>query len=161
MWFVFSAVALVRYSCIPASAQINDAWDRFTEAGQKAQEQGRYRDAEKKYKEALQAIESSNAQDPRLGISLNNLGVLYQVQAKYLESESMFHKAIEHLEKSPGPVEPFLASAVSNLALLYFNQERLPEAKRAYRRSLALWQKALRTGQSQAARAFVSLGLPD
>lgn len=58
--------------------------------------------------------------------------------AKYQESETLFRQILAHEEKNLGPDHPRFATALSNLALLLQDTNRLAEAEPLMRRSLAI-----------------------
>jgi tetratricopeptide (TPR) repeat protein len=80
---------------------------------------------------------------PDVGTSLNNLALLYEVQGRYAEAESLYKRSLGIREKALGPDHPDVGASLNNLARLYRDQGRHPEAEPLYKRSLAIREKAL------------------
>ncbi|WP_293226218.1 tetratricopeptide repeat protein [Microcoleus sp. PH2017_16_JOR_D_A] len=58
--------------------------------------QGRYRDAEPLYKQALEMWQRFFKGDhPHVAISLNNLALLYDSQGRYRDAEPLYKQALE------------------------------------------------------------------
>jgi tetratricopeptide (TPR) repeat protein len=53
-----------------------------------------------------------------VGISLNNLALLFVSQKRYIEAESLYQQAIAICEKALGPDHPYLAAIAENYASL-------------------------------------------
>ena len=63
-------------------------------------------------------------------------------QGKYTEAERL-QRSLAIREKVLGPEHPDVATALSNLAFLYYTQGRYAEVEPLYQRSLAIREKAL------------------
>jgi tetratricopeptide (TPR) repeat protein len=51
--------------------------------------------------------------------SLNNLGLLYKIQGKYIEAESLYKRALAIWEKAFGPEDLNVATVLENMVELY------------------------------------------
>ena len=90
-------------------------WGAFGQAGpagdtlksaREAYSQGHYEEAESQYLNAEKQAESGGPNDARLAKILNNLGVLYQREAKYDEAEQALRRALDNLAEAGGPPTP-------------------------------------------------------
>ena len=69
--------------------------------------------------------------------------MLYEVQGRYADAESLHKRALAIREKALGPEHPRVASSLNNLAVLYDAQGRYADAEPLIKRSLAIDEKAL------------------
>src|SRR5205823_14467784 len=99
-------------------------WTQSIDVGTKYHEEGKYSQAEKAYLSALREAERFPEQDPRLSLSLNNLGFLYYDQGRYDEAEPLYLRALNLRERFLGAQHPDLASTLNNLGELYRAQAR-------------------------------------
>jgi CHAT domain-containing protein len=107
-------------------------------------EQGRYAEAEPRYKRALAIHE--RALDPehqQVGSDLNGLAELYASQARYAEAEPLYKRALAIHEKALGPEHIDVGIDLNGLGGLYVAQSRYAEAEPLYKRALAINEKAL------------------
>ena len=72
----------------------------------------------------------------------NDAGLEATEQARYAEAEDLFLEALKEAEKF-GDQDPRLATILNNLALLYREQGKFPEAEPLHQRALAIREKAL------------------
>ena len=95
-------------------------------------------------KKAL-AVAEKNAGPNHLdvGLSLNELGVLYKTQGKYAFAEPLYKRSLAIVEKALGPDHPDVASSLNNLAGLYKSQGKYALAEPLIKRALAIDEKAL------------------
>jgi CHAT domain-containing protein/Tfp pilus assembly protein PilF len=80
---------------------------------------------------------------PTTLVNLNNLGSLYQSQARYSEAERLYQRVLERRERVYGKEHPDTLTSLSNLALLYYRVGRFPEAEALYRRVLETAERVL------------------
>ena len=100
-------------------------WEQHIRAGLAAYQRGDYEEAVGQINAALKEAEDFGEQDPRLAMTLNNLGFLYKVQGRYGEAEPLSQRALAIVEKALGPEHPHVAASVNNLAELYQDRARL------------------------------------
>lgn len=93
-------------------------WKAYKAAGSKAYKQGNYIEAEKQFAVALNMAQEFGPQDPRLGTSLNNLGLTYKTRGQFGKAELLFRGALRVYKKALGPAHPHVAAILSNLATL-------------------------------------------
>lgn len=119
-------------------------WDTYMEAGEQAYRQGRYAEAEKALRAALNEAERFGPQDPRLAASFNNLAALYRAQGKYAEAEPLYKRALAIREKVLGPEHPAVATSLENYAALLPKMDRQAEAEEFEARARAIRAKHAR-----------------
>src|SRR5439155_14372271 len=101
----------------------------------------KFAEAEKAYLTALKEAEHFPDEDPRLSLSLNNLGFLYYDQGRYGEAEPLYLRALDLRERFLGPEHPDVAATLNNLAELYRARARHAKAEPLYLRALAIREK--------------------
>ena len=102
--------------------------------------QGKYADAETRYREALEmGRRVYGKQDhPELGHSLNNLAIVLQDQGKYADAETFSREALEMMRRLyVGRDHRALADAVNNRALVLHEQGKHADAETFMREKLA------------------------
>jgi tetratricopeptide (TPR) repeat protein len=139
----FLATALL-VLCAPQTALSQKTlWETYIEGGRKAYVQGNYADAERLFKEALEAAKATGDKGIRLERSLLNLGTVYRDQAKYSEAEKLLKQAILVMEAGNLAEQTDMALALNNLAGLYQLQGRVAEAIELYNRSVRIAEKRM------------------
>src|SRR5438093_2874533 len=93
---IFVGICSLLAACGPSR---QTRWAAHNAEGQEAYSKGRYAEAERAYKLALEEAESFGEQDPRFATSLNNLGVVFSAQGKYASAEPLFSRALGVAEK--------------------------------------------------------------
>lgn len=74
---------------------------------------------------------------------MGQLGLLLHSKKRNGEAEPLLQRALTLREKTLGPVDPFVASALNDLAGLYQSQGRFGEAESLYQRALTIRENAL------------------
>jgi CHAT domain-containing protein len=107
------------------------------------QQQGRLRDAELRYRQAMAIREKALGNDhPDLAISLNNLATNQALQGRDAEALALYRRALAIGEASLGPTHPSTALQLDNLAGLLLVQGRTAEARpllERLNRSQSVW----------------------
>ena len=105
---------------------------------------GRFDEAEKVYKKALQIEKNSKSvEDPGLAIILMNLGTLYQNTHRFSEAETVYKETLQHLQELIGRIpemKPDVALTLMNLGLVYWNTKQFTEAEKAYREAIEIYE---------------------
>jgi CHAT domain-containing protein/tetratricopeptide (TPR) repeat protein len=100
---------------------------------------GRYEDAARAFKQALDIIERNvRPDDPTLAVFLGDLGSAYTFLDRLTEAERLFLRALSLREKSPGPQSAGLTAVLSDLANVYRLQGRKQEAEATFGRALKI-----------------------
>ncbi len=118
-------------------------WKAYKAAGSKAYKQGYYIEAEKQFAVALKMAQEFGPQDPRLGTSLNNLGLTYKTRGQFAKAELLFKGALQVCKKALGPAHPHVAAVLGNLATLYGSQGKHAEAESLHKQALVIVEDAL------------------
>lgn len=138
---VVALCALAMCATVPVGAQ-NTLWQKYTDAGVKAYNQGKYLDAERLFKESLVAAEAAGDEGGiRMERSVCNLGTVYKEEAKYDEAEKMFRRAIQMIEKGNRVQKADMPMALNNLAGVHIGQGRFTEALALYEDALKMAEK--------------------
>ena len=151
-------VPLLALFAPPVSAQ-ESLWRIYIEDGNKAYAAARYAEAEKLFKLAVAEAEQFGPTDVRLAVSLNNLALLYDTQAKYDQAEPLHKRSLAIDEQALGPDHPDVATDLNNLAALYDDQGKYDQAEPLYKRSLAIREKALGPDHPDVATSLENYGI--
>jgi tetratricopeptide (TPR) repeat protein len=84
---------------------------------------------------------SLGEEHPDIAATLNNLGVLYQDQAKYSKANPFFKKAIEIMEKAFGKDSPLIVLDLTNYADFLQKTNKNREATKMRIRAKAIQDK--------------------
>ena len=110
-----------------------------------AQSQNMFTETEKGYELFIKKIltnTNSQAYEPELAASYNNLGELYRITQRFNEAEQMCKAALEIRKRlagtNPQAYEPYLAQSYNNLAILYNNTQRFNEAEQMHKVALEI-----------------------
>ncbi|MCC3438197.1 CHAT domain-containing tetratricopeptide repeat protein, partial [Microcoleus sp. PH2017_05_CCC_O_A] len=122
--------------------------------------QGRYRDAEPLYKQALEMWQRLFSDDhPDLAKSLNNLASLYRSQGRYRDAEPLYRQALEMWQRLFKGDHPDVATSLNNLAELYDFQGLYPEAEPLYEQALEIYQRLFTGAHPDVLLSLNNLGL--
>src|SRR5437016_4137633 len=69
-------------------------WKDALERGNQSRKRGWFPEAEKEYLEALRYASASGLADSFVAIAANNLGLIYQSEARYEDAERLYQKAL-------------------------------------------------------------------
>jgi tetratricopeptide (TPR) repeat protein len=114
-------------------------WDRYNMGGQRAMTQGQLIEAESQFKMAVLEAEKFGRDDPRLPMTLNNLGNCLRQQGKYPEAEPVYHKALEIKTRQVGPFSIELIPIMENYARLLRAFDKEAEAAKLERKAMAIF----------------------
>ncbi len=122
----------------PAYAQ-EKMWKELNTKLRTLYQQGRYAEAAKVAKEALKVAEATFGPDhPDVGVSLNNLALMYKAQGKYAEAEPLYKRELVLYQKTLGPEHPDMPKVLENMAELYKKTGREDEARKFEERAKAI-----------------------
>lgn len=114
-------------------------WDSLKQESISRLRKGDYVRATVVAKKALQVAEQALGPDhPNVGLSLNNLAVLYRALGQYAQAEPLFKRALTIRENALGPGHPAVATILENLAGLYRKTNRANEAEPLEKRAAAI-----------------------
>ncbi len=88
---------------------------------------------------------------PDVGISLNNLALLYKSVGRHTEAEPLYLEDLDISKKQLGDNHPRVATALNNLALLYEFQGRYREAEPFFHQALDILEQNFKEDHSRVA----------
>jgi tetratricopeptide (TPR) repeat protein len=113
----------------------------YSELGAIAQQLGKYTEAERDYRLAIQQWELVPGH-PGIAITLNNLASVLYLVGKVDAAEELLQRA-ESLEVAAmGPNHPETARLYQNRATVYLSLRQYKKAEAEYRRALEIWEKS-------------------
>ncbi len=123
-------------------------------------ERGRYAEAERYYRDALEIMEAYYGEDhPKTGSNLTLLGRAIQYQPnRYDEAEAPLLRSLAIVERAYGPFHPRVASAVNDLGVLSIFREDLDKAEAYFQRMLAIYDSVYRGQHYLVGIAVANLG---
>jgi len=92
--------------------------------GMEAYRTEKFRDAEKRFKQALKLAEAISPEGFQVASTLTYLGMTSRALREPIKAEPLFKRALVLLEKNQGPSHPDLAFVLNQLGLIYY--ERIP-----------------------------------
>lgn len=114
-------------------------WLLYMEAAHAAKLQARYSDAERLYRSALKESERQGKENRLVAASLDSLGSLYSMQARFDQAEQYYLQAISTAKNSIEKNDPDLASYLDNLAECYSTKGEFKKAESSYIEAIAIW----------------------
>jgi serine/threonine-protein kinase len=123
----------------------NHPWRSATvfNLGRVYETRGDYRSAERMYRQALAEQRVQYGEDhERVGVDLNQLGIVLYLQKRPAEAESHLRQAIAVFRKSLPPDHYRIAEALVPLGVLLMGGERSPEAEQVLREALEIRRAA-------------------
>ena len=118
-------------------------WERHFHEGVQAFQKEDLAEAERAFAAALRDADRFPPDDPRLGVSLDNLSSLYRLQGKHAQAESLCLRALRTKEHLYGPTHPNVASTLKDLAEIARALGKPEEAQRFQRRALDILERAI------------------
>jgi|SRR5579883_698891 len=141
-----------------SSSDFHDEAICFNRLGLLYRASGRYPQAERMARRTADLWSQNDPGNQRERITaLSNVGIVLHSERKYHEAEKIFLTVLEECTNTLGLQHQDTAAAMNNLAAVYYEQGRLPEAEEYYSRSYelqkgnrALTLSALLTGNNLA-----------
>jgi tetratricopeptide (TPR) repeat protein len=125
-----------------------------------AQDEGRYFEAEKYYRDSITSWERAGERS-RLALArtLNNLATLLDSGGKLAEAQELLRRSEAILIERMGLDDPAASVVLLNRGNAYFKQRRYSEAEKAYRRAWAVLEPYRESRELEIARLANDLGL--
>jgi len=134
-------ISLIVLYSLPGAAA-GEEWEKLTARSFELYEAGRYDEAVRVSREALEAVRLAHGDGhPVTAKSMNNLGAMLSKHGDENEAERLLLDALDILEKTLGEGHPGTSSALNNLAELYSGQERYTEAGSLFERAISIREK--------------------
>ncbi len=111
-------------------------WEKFFSRGRKAYAQGWFEEAQDAFWEAMNACVGLPADDVRIALSHNNVGLVKQALGRLSDAEWHYHKALRCYKLCAGGDLAGIAKVLNNLATLYMQQGHADKAESVYRQLL-------------------------
>jgi tetratricopeptide (TPR) repeat protein len=150
-----SVAMLAAMSASPAFCQESE-WDKYTQAGTKAYEQGNYAQAEKMFKLSLKEAEKFGKKDARLATSLTNMGVLYNFRNQPSKAGPLFERAVAVKQAALGAEAMDTITSVGKLCQFYITQGNFGKSDAISTKIVAYAEKVVRDRQ-QVLSSFTRL----
>jgi tetratricopeptide (TPR) repeat protein len=118
-------------------------WEQHFSQGEKLERQGLHAAAQSEFETSLASAEQLGPDDPKLPLTLHNLGTVARELGRYPESERYFQRAVYMWETNHPQRQVELAGTLQNLGALNMVWARYGRAESFYRRAYALRLTAL------------------
>jgi tetratricopeptide (TPR) repeat protein len=141
-----------------AHAQEDDAWKNLV---MKALYEASAKDlskSEQTFQQALKEAERFGPEDPRVGTTLNSLGLVYREEKKYADAENSYRKALGILQKAYGNDSIDVANVSYNIATALFDQGHQPAAMPFLQRTLVTYENILGSTSLKTASVLCMMG---
>lgn len=132
-------------------------WSELIDQAALEERQGRYQDADRTLRRALQAAKEESRSQRDLGLTLNNLGGVQVLLGEFVAAEKNLNLAMHHF-RDTGNAGSEWTFPLNHLAILYRRTGRLQKAEQAYRQVLAERERTSTTADAFVARIHANLG---
>src|SRR5262245_57247714 len=138
-------------------------WQYAQDAGDLARKMGDYTGAASFDEAALSIVTEKFGPDAlETSTALNNLAVVYESLARFIEAEALLRRAVEIDENTLGKDHPDIASRYNNLAHLFQVQGKYVQSEALYRRAIEISENTLGKDHPDVASRYSNLaGLLD
>lgn len=119
----------------------NPKWNFLKESAESSAQQGRYKEAECFWLNALEEARQFNPRDPRLAATLESLASLCYAQGRFDQAEVYGLQVMEATINAYGYYHTSVASCLNNLAGIYYNQGRYHDAELPAGRALHIYER--------------------
>ncbi len=142
--FASSALLILAVTAfLPASAQ-EARWYQLSEQVLQLRQQGKYAEAIPIAQETVRVAQATyGPENPHVGLSLNELGLLLTHTEKFADAETAYRSALTINQKAYGGTGTQVAAVINNIANLFLTEGRYPDAEKLFQQSLAMQEKAL------------------
>ena len=153
-FFALASLCLLRAQ----TGEPDEAWKNLVMQALSASSANDYQKSEQIFQKALHEAERFGAGDPRVGATLNSLGLVYKAEKRHAEAEAAFRRALAVLEKAYGRESIDVANIDYNLATVLADQGKLPSALPFLENSLIGYQSHLGPQSLKAADVLCMIG---
>lgn len=117
-----------------------------------------YAKSEQLFQRALKEAERFGPSDPRVGTTLNSLGLVYKAEKRYADADSTFRKSLTILEKAYGSSSIDVANINFNIATVLADQGKQPLALPFLEKSLSIYTRQLGGNSLKAGSVLCMIG---
>src|SRR6266852_3562154 len=114
--------------------------DKTMLAVSRAQNEGRFLDAEKILRDAISETQESDPNSPRLGDYLRRLAMIVGIKGESSEAIALNQRALEADRKALGPTDLRVANDLTSMASSSLNQGRNQDAEQLFKQALDIAQ---------------------
>ena len=157
-WMVRIVVPLLTLAWLGGCAEPR-SWEQINEEAKTAYREQRYEEAAELFQTALERAETLEANDPRLVISLNNLGQFYSSLGRPQDALPLYRRAFDIRAADSETDRMELAQDCSNMALHYQQIGELDQAEEFFGRALRIQEELLGTEHMDVATTVNNLGM--
>jgi tetratricopeptide (TPR) repeat protein len=133
-------------------------WRSRLDSGKRQMDRGLLEKAEKDLLAATKEAEAFGASDPRLAESLQWLGRLYRMQSRLKEAEPILLRSLAIRRSIPDLHATFVASSLTELAILYHVGAQYAKAAEHYRLALEIDERELPPSDPNIATGLGNIG---
>jgi tetratricopeptide (TPR) repeat protein len=136
-----------------------DIWNALSGIGNLYSDQGKLKEAERMYQQALAGKEKALGSNHIFTLdTIHHLGTLYSHQGKLKDSENMYQQALRGREKALGLDHTSTLDTIHCLGLLYRAWGKLDKAEEMYQNALAGYKNALGPDHTSILNTVNNLG---
>ncbi len=139
-------------------AQDVPEWQKQVLNGMRASSENNLAQAETFFLRTVHEPEAFGPQDPRLGSSLNSLGLVYHSRGKYRDAERVYLRGIKIFLLVYGPKSLDLANISMNLGTAYFDDGLYARGEPYFRNAWWIFNQSLGPDSVKTAHAIFDLG---
>ncbi|MDQ6664607.1 MAG: tetratricopeptide repeat protein [Acidobacteriota bacterium] len=152
------AVLLAVPVTVALHAQDVPEWQKQVLNGMRASSENNLAQAETFFLRTVHEPEAFGPQDPRLGSSLNSLGLVYHSRGKYRDAERVYLRGIKIFLLVYGPKSLDLANISMNLGTAYFDDGLYARGEPYFRNAWWIFNQSLGPDSVKTAHAIFDLG---
>jgi len=156
--FLLAAALIVPVFAQQAADPAEDAWKNFSLKALYAAGGKDYAKAEEFFLRAVHEAERFGPMDPRVGTTLNSLGLVYRAEKKFSEAEGVDRRALAILEKAYGEDSIDVGNVNYNVASVLIDQGKSPAALPFLEKSLAIYERQFGGNSIKTASVLCMMG---
>jgi len=133
-------------------------WEHNMDVALQAASRQDYAAAENGFAAAVRELEALNPSDPRLGPTINSLGLVYRAENKYHEAELAFRRAGNFIEKANAPGSIDVGNCSLNIGSVMVLQGKYNEAEPFLLKAMRIYSKQLGDNSPKTAAVMGQMG---
>lgn len=150
-----SSLALVQ---VARAQDTDEAWKRLVMQALQAAGTNDYPKSEQFFQKAVHEAERFGLSDPRVGTTLNSLGLVYKAQKRFADAEAIFRRALAVLEKAYGYQSIDVANVNFNISSVMAAQGKEALSMPFLEKSLGTYRRQLGGQSIKAASVLCMIG---
>jgi len=133
-------------------------WEHHMDVGLQAASRQDYAASETAFAAAVRELEAMNPNDPRLGPTINSLGLAYKAESKFRESELAFRRAGTFIEKTNAPGSIDIGNSCLNIGSVLVLEGKYNEAEPFLLKAMRIYSKQLGDNSPKTAAVMGQMG---